>query len=96
MNQFSISDKGAGGAFRILPSGLDLDLAALGRSQRQNAHNAPAVGNLSVFRKTHLGGKLVYGLDQQGRRSSVEPELVSDLQPFNNFTHSAIYRYLGV
>lgn len=78
---------GPDGSFRLLPSGLDLDLAALGRSQRQNAHDAPAISNLSVFRKTHLRVKLVYGLDQQGRRSSVEAELVFDLQLLNNFSH---------
>src|SRR6516165_2749524 len=38
-----------------------------------------------------MGAKPVDGLHEQGRRPSMESELVFDFQPLNNFAHAAIY-----
>jgi hypothetical protein len=71
-------------AFGIIAVRFYLNLAPLRGCQREHTHDAASVRRLTIFRKIHLSGKFIDGLNEQSGGASVQTELVFDLDFFDD------------
>ncbi len=82
-------------ALGIIAVRFHLDFTPLRGCQREHSHDAAAIGRLSVLREIHLSRKLIHGLNKQSGGASVETQLVSDLDFFDDLTHDITFQYRG-